>query len=96
MGQIKLTLKACRVNAGFNQKEIAEQLNKTKETIISWEKGKTIPGGDDLQKLAKIYGVPSDFIFLGDELALNEFRDALKVGVYLKKELKKEEKTWTN
>lgn len=42
-----------------------------------------MPDGFELQKLAKIYGVSSDFIFLGDELALSEYRENLKKGLYL-------------
>lgn len=83
MNKMKITLKACRTNAGYSQKEIAQILNKTKETIVSWEKGKTMPDGFELQKLAKIYGVSSDFIFLGDELALSEYIENLKKGLYL-------------
>ena len=55
-------LKAARVNAGFTQTEVAERLGISKNTIISYEKYKSIPDIDVAQKLAELYGMSVDNI----------------------------------
>lgn len=67
----QLTLKAWRINAGLSRNEVAEILGKTARTIYNWETGLQIPDKGNLDKLAKIYQTSSDFIFLGDVLALS-------------------------
>lgn len=36
--KLQITLTAARVNAGFSLDEVAKKLQKTKGTIINWEK----------------------------------------------------------
>ncbi len=67
----QLTLRAWRVNAGFSRKDVAELIGKTARTIYNWEAGLQIPDKGNLDKLAEIYQTSSDFIFLGDSLALS-------------------------
>lgn len=50
-----ISLKAARVNAGLTQKQVAETLGITEPTVISWEKGKTVPDARMMQKLAELY-----------------------------------------
>lgn len=60
-----MTLRAARVNKGLSQKEAAEQLGVSKDTIGNWEKGKTYPDVQQLKKIEKLYGVKyHDIIFL--------------------------------
>lgn len=73
MNQLVMTLKACRVNMNLRIKDVAQAIGKTERTIKNWESGKSIPNGLDLRKLSQLYNVSIDHIFLGDELALNEF-----------------------
>lgn len=70
---IPMTLRACRVNANLSRKQVACRMGKTERTIYNWEKGIQIPDKSNFEKLAEIYKIDSDFIFLGDESALNEF-----------------------
>lgn len=58
----KITLEAARVNAGFTQKQVAQRLGITKETISRWEKGKTSPKADMFLCLINLYGVPIEMI----------------------------------
>lgn len=68
-----MTLKACRINANLRIQEVAKKVGKTERTIKNWESGRSIPNGLDLKKLALLYQMPIEQIFLGDKFALNEF-----------------------
>lgn len=62
---MNMTLRAARVNKGLSQKEAAEQLGVSKDTIGNWEKGKTYPDVQQLKKIEKLYGIKyHDIIFL--------------------------------
>ena len=62
---MKLPLKAARVNAGLTQDEVAKKVKKSKNTIVSYEKGKSIPDIETGKALASMYGVSvDDLIFL--------------------------------
>jgi len=61
----KISLAAARVNAGLTQEEVAKAINKNKATIVSYEKGETIPTYDIVEKLEKLYGICKDYIFFG-------------------------------
>lgn len=60
-----MTLKAARVNAGFKQKETAQRLNVSRETIGKWERGETMPNVKQAEKMCDIYHCSIDeIIFL--------------------------------
>lgn len=66
--RLQITLTAARVNAGFSLEEVAEKMQKSKSTIINWEKGRTsmkIPEFDDL---CNLYGISKDYIILPSTL----------------------------
>ena len=60
----RITLKACRVNAGLRQTDLAVMLGVCPDTIKNWEKGATSPDSVQLQKISEITGIPMQFIFL--------------------------------
>lgn len=62
--KVKISLKACRVNADKNQREWAEILGVGLNTIVSWESGNTEPSATQLQEISRLSGVPMDFIFI--------------------------------
>ena len=69
---MKIKLNAARVNAGFTQEDVAKLLGKSKNTIVSWEKGKSAPDINAGKALADLYGVSvDDLIFLPDDCALS-------------------------
>lgn len=54
----KWRLCACRVNAGYTQKEVAELLDVSEVTVNSWENGKGTPKMIYAQKLSELFDVP--------------------------------------
>lgn len=54
---MRITLKAARVNKGLTQQEVANHLNVTKKTVCSWEKGKTLPRFEKIEPLCSLYGL---------------------------------------
>ena len=59
---MKITLKACRVNAKMSRKEFADRLNVSESTIFNWEKGRTEPTLNNLRKISEICEIPIDYI----------------------------------
>ena len=51
----KMTMKALRINAGLNQKDVAKALDVTPTTIGRWEQGRTSPSFAKLIQLAELY-----------------------------------------
>lgn len=64
MEKLQISLAAARVNAKMTQEDIAKELHVSKQTIVNWEKGKTIPGIPEMEMLSRIYNIPQDNIFL--------------------------------
>ena len=57
-----ISIKAARVNAGLTQTEVAERINKTKNTIASYEAYNTVPDIKTAQALAELFGMTIDDI----------------------------------
>lgn len=64
MEKLQISLAAARVNAQMTQEDVAQRLQVSKQTIINWEKGRTIPGIPEIEMLARIYKIPQENIFL--------------------------------
>lgn len=63
----ELHLKAARVNAGLTQKQVAEMLNISKNTVINYEKYRTTPDVETSKTLAALYGLTvNDIIFFAE------------------------------
>ena len=58
----KVTLKAARINAGFNQHQAASLLNVSRTTLVKWEHGKTFPDVPAIDKICSLYGLHYDNI----------------------------------
>lgn len=62
-----ISIKAARVNAGFTQTEVAERVNKTKNTIASYESYATVPDIKVAQAMAELFGMSiNDIIWVQD------------------------------
>lgn len=59
----KITLEAARVNAGLTQKEAAEQLGISYQTLSRYENNSGIIRQDMIKKMSELYGMPVEFIF---------------------------------
>ena len=62
MSEYKISMKAARVNAGKPQEELAKALNVSKQTIVSWESGKTSPTVEKALKYCEVCNAPYDAI----------------------------------
>ena len=61
---MQITLKSARVNAGYNQKEVAKILKVSHQTLGYWENGKTSIDVNNLKKLLELYNVKIENIKL--------------------------------
>ena len=59
---MRISIKAARVNAKLNQEEMASALNVSRQTISSWEKGKSLPTADMIEPICMLLGVSYDDI----------------------------------
>ncbi|WP_196607096.1 helix-turn-helix transcriptional regulator [Pectinatus frisingensis] len=64
---MKISLKAARVNANMNQKEVAKQLKISNCTLVRWEKGNHKIDINSFHDLCNLYKVKPDDIFLGSK-----------------------------
>ncbi len=63
MSDLKITPAAARVNAGLTQRDVAEKMGVSTNTVINWENGKTVPSVSMAWRLSELYGIPLDNIF---------------------------------
>lgn len=63
MSDLKITPAAARVNAGLTQRDVAEKMGVSTNTVINWENGKTLPSVSMAWRLSELYGIPLDNIF---------------------------------
>lgn len=65
MGEkLQISLTAARVNAGFSLDEVAKKMQRTKGTIINWEKGRTQMKISDFDELCNLYKISKEYIIL--------------------------------
>ena len=63
----RISLEAVRVNANMTQKEWAERLGVSNNTVVNWEKGNTEPSVSKLREMSQLSGIPMDFIFVPEK-----------------------------
>ena len=69
---MKIKLKTARVDAGLTLEEAAKRLGITKNTLISYEKYRTIPDIRMGKAMAALYGKSvDDLIFLPEDCAFS-------------------------
>lgn len=62
MSEYKISMKAARVNANKTQEELAKALKVSKQTIVSWETGRTSPTVEKARKYCEVCNAPYDAI----------------------------------
>lgn len=67
MDDFKISMAAARVNAGLTQEAIANALHVGKQTVVSWEKGKTSPTVEKAQEFCEFCKVPFDRVSFSRE-----------------------------
>lgn len=60
MGIERNNLKAYRKELGLTQEQAAEMLGVSRQAVVNWERGETLPDIENVIKLADIYGVTVD------------------------------------
>ena len=59
---MQISLKAARMNANLTQREAAERLGISRETLSGWETGKRFPDVAQIKKIECVYSVSYDEI----------------------------------
>ncbi len=57
-----ITLKAARLNKGYDQNEAAKLIGISPDTLSNYERGKTFPDVPILKKIEEVYNVKYDDI----------------------------------
>ena len=71
MSEFTITIAAARVNAKKTQEDIAKALHVSKQTVGSWENGKTSPTMDQAIRFCEFCEVPYDRVsFLRERNAI--------------------------
>ena len=55
--ELRISLAAARVNAGYTQQEACKLIRVSKNTLIAWESGKRIPNPDYIKKIEEVYKI---------------------------------------
>ena len=64
MEDLKISLRAARVNANLTLSKASELIGVTKTTLSSWERGKTEPKSSQIEKMSQIYRMPVKNFFI--------------------------------
>lgn len=72
-------LKDARIESGYTQEQIAEQLDVSRQTISSWENGRTFPDIVSVVSLSDIYDVSLDALIKGDEKMLEHLEESTNI-----------------
>lgn len=73
--EMKWRLSACRTQAGYTQREVAEKIGNCEKTIVDWETGKTAPNMEKGQALSESYGIPMAYMDFTKEGNATPLRD---------------------
>lgn len=62
---MQITLKAARMNVALTQKQAAQMLGVTVDTVGNWERGRSFPDALQIKRIEELYRVRYDeLIFL--------------------------------
>ena len=72
-------LKANRERLGLSQEDVAHAIFVSRQTMSSWERGKTYPDVQSLMLLSQLFGVSIDELVKGDVVSMKDMvsKDAL-------------------
>ena len=71
MDDFKISMRAARVDAKKTQAEVAEALHVGKQTVVSWDNGKTSPTVEKAQEFCLFCNIPFDRVsFLRERNAI--------------------------
>lgn len=70
---------ACRLNAGYTQRDVAQILGVCEKSVVDWENGKTAVKMDTAQKLSELYQVPLAYMDFSKEGNSTPLKDRQEV-----------------
>ena len=70
--ELQNTIKNLRTNMGLSQEQLADAVYVTRQTVSSWENGKSYPDVKSLVLLANFFGVSLDILIKGDVEKMKE------------------------
>lgn len=82
MAKISKNIKKLRSDKKLTQDALAVKMNVTRQTISSWETGRTLPDIEMIENLAEVFGVSAEEIIYGDKRKVGleaEERDKRKI-----------------
>lgn len=78
--ELKERLRKNRENANYTQKELAEILNVSRQTVSSWEVGRTYPDLDIIVALSDLYQMPLDLLLKEDSKLVETISEKARKG----------------
>jgi DNA-binding XRE family transcriptional regulator len=67
----RITCKAARVNADMTIDQASKEIGVNRSTLMNYEKGKTVPDWDVVERISDVYNFPAQFILFGKQSVLN-------------------------
>ena len=67
MSKLSENIKTLRIMAGLSQKELAEKINRSQNTVCNWERAKISPDADILEVLCGLFEVTPNQLFGWDK-----------------------------
>lgn len=61
-GEVGNRIKFLREQLNLTQEDVARALNYTRQAIVHYEQGKTVPNADRIKSLCKLFNVSSDYL----------------------------------
>lgn len=79
--ELPAQLKANRERLGMSQEDVAHAIFVSRQTMSSWERGKTYPDVQSLMLLSQLFGVSIDELVKGDVASMKEAvsKDAVRM-----------------
>jgi len=62
MDIFEVRLRELRKEKGITQKELANAINTTDDSVYSWEKGRSQPSIDSIRKICRYFDITSDYL----------------------------------
>lgn len=70
--EAKHTIRDLRIRANMSQAGAAKALGISEPTLRKWENDSSALTFRDMQRIAKLYNIPLDYIFFGTDNAFSE------------------------
>lgn len=65
--QIGPRIQTLRRSRGWTQEQLAQALKVSRQAVSKWEAGQSMPDGENIVALSRLFGVLTDFLLLGAE-----------------------------